>query len=88
MIVRICLYGSHCIRLSWGPLGGYSTDEMTAQGFRAMSSALLNESGKWHPDASARWLVATVTSYHHGADWQQRMAMAQWWSDCLDQLQA
>ncbi|WP_231889568.1 tyrosine-type recombinase/integrase [Erythrobacter neustonensis] len=36
---------------------GYSTDEMTAHGFRAMASTLLNESGKWHPDAIQRALA-------------------------------
>ena len=29
---------------------GYGADEMTAHGFRAMASTLLNESGKWNPD--------------------------------------
>lgn len=36
---------------------GYSTDEMTAHGFRATASTLLNESGKWHPDAIERALA-------------------------------
>jgi integrase len=36
---------------------GYGTDEMTAHGFRAMASTLLNESGKWHPDAIERQLA-------------------------------
>ena len=36
---------------------GYSSDEMTAHGFRAMASTLLNESGKWHPDAIERALA-------------------------------
>lgn len=35
---------------------GFSGDEMTAHGFRAMASTLLNESGKWHPDAIERAL--------------------------------
>jgi len=33
---------------------GYSGDEMTAHGFRAMASTLLNESGKWSADAIER----------------------------------
>ena len=33
---------------------GYTTYEMTARGFRAMASTLLNESGKWNPDAIER----------------------------------
>lgn len=36
---------------------GYSSDEMTAHGFRAMASTLLNESGKWSPDAIERALA-------------------------------
>jgi integrase len=70
---------------------GYSTDEMTAHGFRAMASTLLNESGKWHPDAIERALAhgdsdRVRAAYHRGAHWNERVAMAQWWSDYLDQL--
>ena len=69
---------------------GYASDEMTAHGFRAMASTLLNESGKWHPDAIERDL--TGDSYkvraarHRGAHWQKRVDMAQWWGDYLGQL--
>jgi integrase len=31
---------------------GYGQDEMTSHGFRASASMLLNESGKWHPNAN------------------------------------
>lgn len=70
---------------------GYGTDEMTAHGFRAMASTLLNESGKWHPDAIERALAhgdsdKVRAAYHRGAHWRERVAMAQWWSDHLDQL--
>ena len=70
---------------------GYATDEMTAHGFRAMASTLLNESGKWHPDAIERALAhgdsdKVRAAYHRGAHWQERVKMAQWWSDYLDQL--
>jgi integrase len=70
---------------------GYSGEEMTAHGFRAMASTLLNESGKWHPDAIERALAhkgadTTRGAYHRGAHWAERVAMAQWWSDYLDQL--
>lgn len=70
---------------------GYSSDEMTAHGFRAMASTLLNESGKWHPDAIERALAhgdsdKVRAAYHRGAHWQERVEMAQWWSDYLDQL--
>ena len=70
---------------------GYSGDEMTAHGFRAMASTLLNESGKWHPDAIERALAhgdedRVRAAYHRGAHWKERVEMAQWWSDYLDQL--
>jgi len=72
---------------------GYATDEMTAHGFRAMSSTLLNESGKWNPDALERALSHGDTdkvraACHRGAHWKERIAMAQWWSDYLDELRA
>jgi integrase len=70
---------------------GFTGDEMTAHGFRAMASTLLNESGEWHPDAIERALAHSDenkvrAAYHRGAHWKERVAMAQWWSDYLDQL--
>ena len=70
---------------------GYATDEMTAHGFRAMASTLLNESSKWNPDAIERALAhgdsdKVRAAYHRGAHWQERVEMAQWWSDYLDLL--
>ena len=70
---------------------GYATDEMTAHGFRAMASTLLNESGKFNPDAIERALAHGDTdkvraAYHRGAHWNERVEMAQWWSDYLDTL--
>ena len=72
---------------------GYSSNEMTAHGFRAMASTLLNESGKWHPDAIERALAhgdsdRVRAAYHRGAHWKERVEMAQWWSDYLDRLRA
>ena len=70
---------------------GYASNEMTAHGFRAMASTLLNECGKWHPDAIERALAhgdsdKVRAAYHRGAHWQERVEMAQWWSDYLDTL--
>jgi len=70
---------------------GFSGDEMTAHGFRAMASTLLNESGQWHPDAIERALAhgdddRVRAAYHRGVHWKERIAMAQWWSDHLDTL--
>lgn len=68
---------------------GYTTNEMTAHGFRAMASTLLNESGEWSSDAIERALAhgdsdKVRAAYHRGAHWRERIAMAQWWSDQLD----
>ena len=70
---------------------GYTSEEMTAHGFRAMASTLLNESGKWSPDAIERALAhgdsdKVRAAYHRGAHWNERLEMAQWWSDHLDSL--
>lgn len=70
---------------------GFGGDEMTAHGFRAMASTLLNESGKWSPDAIERALAhkdrdAVRAAYHRGAHWAERVEMAQWWADHLDRL--
>lgn len=70
---------------------GYTSEEMTAHGFRAMASTLLNESGKWNPDAIERALAhgdkdKVRAAYHRGAHWEERVKMAHWWSDYLDQL--
>lgn len=70
---------------------GFTGDDMTAHGFRAMASTLLNESGKWQPDAIERALAhkdrdQVRAAYHRGAHWGERVEMAQWWSDYLDSL--
>jgi integrase len=70
---------------------GFTGDEMTAHGFRAMASTLLNESGQWSPDAIERALAhkdndQVRAAYHRGVHWKERVAMAQWWSDHLDTL--
>ena len=70
---------------------GYTTDEMTSHGFRSTASTLLNESGKWSRDAIERALAhgdadSVRAAYHRGAHWDERVRMAQWWSDYLDQL--
>lgn len=70
---------------------GYSGEEMTGHGFRSTASSLLNESGRWHPDAVERSLdhrdsSAIRGTYHRGAHWNERVTMAQWWADYLDTL--
>jgi integrase len=70
---------------------GFSQNDMTAHGFRSTASTLLNESGKWNPDAIERALShadgnQVRAAYHRGAHWPERVEMAQWWSDHLDML--
>lgn len=70
---------------------GFTTDEMTSHGFRTTASTLLNESGRWSADAIERALAHRDANsvrgiYHRGAHWKERVEMAQWWSDYLDQL--
>ena len=70
---------------------GYSQDEMTAHGFRAMAATLLNECGKWHPDAIERQLGHVEDNdvrraYVRGEHWAERVKMMQYWSDRLEEL--
>jgi len=70
---------------------GYSKDEATAHGFRAMASTLLNESGMWSADAIERQLAHQEgndvrRAYARGEHWDERVRMMQWWADYLDQL--
>ncbi len=51
---------------------GYAGEEMTGHGFRAIASTLLNESGRWNPDAIERALAHKGSdgvrgAYHRGA---------------------
>jgi integrase len=72
---------------------GYTSDEVTAHGLRTKASTLLNESGKWHPDAIERALAhgdsdAVRGIYNRGHYWDERVMMMAWWSDYLDRLRA
>ncbi len=72
---------------------GFDGKTMTAHGFRAMASTLLNESGKWNPDAIERQLGHAESdqvrkAYARGEHWDERVKMMQSWSDYLDQLRS
>lgn len=72
---------------------GFTKDEVTAHGLRSTASTLLNESGLWNPDAIERALAhgmsdAVRGAYHRGQHWDERVRMAQWWSDELDRLKS
>lgn len=70
---------------------GYTKDEMTGHGFRAMASSRLNEMG-WNADAIERQLAhaesnAVRAAYSHGAEYlDERTRMMQAWADYLDSL--
>ncbi len=69
---------------------GYTRDQMTAHGFRAMASTLLNEMG-YRPDLIERQLahgdVDKVRAvYNRAAYMDERRAMMQEWADYLDGL--
>ena len=70
---------------------GFSQAEMTAHGFRAMAATLLNETGKFNPDAIERQLAHMETNairraYTRGEYWDERVRMMQYWSDQLDEM--
>ncbi len=70
---------------------GYANDDVTAHGLRTTGSTLLNESGKWNPDAIERALAHADSNavrgiYNRGQYWEERVKMMQWWSDYLDEL--
>jgi integrase len=70
---------------------GFGKEEMTAHGFRAMAATLLNESGRFNPDAIERQLAhmendGVRRAYTRGEYWDERVTMMQFWSDELDRL--
>jgi integrase len=70
---------------------GYATTEMTSHGFRAAVSSLLNESGKWNPDAIEAELGHVGAdqirkAYHRALYWDERIRMADWWSSEISRM--
>lgn len=64
---------------------GYAQSEMTSHGFRATASTLLNECGKWLPDAIEAELGHVGAdevrrAYHRAMYWDERKKMAAWWA--------
>ena len=69
----------------------YTKNEMTSHGFRASASSILNESGKWNPDAIEAQLAhveanAVRRAYARAEFWKERIEMMDWWGEKLDQL--
>lgn len=70
---------------------GIGKDEATAHGFRASASSMLNESGKWNPDAIEAELGHVEgndvrRAYHRSQYWDERLRMAAWWAAECDRL--
>ncbi len=69
---------------------GYSKDEMSGHGFRAMASTILHEQG-WRSDIIERQLAhaernSIKAAYNHAQHLTERRRMMQAWADYLDQL--
>jgi integrase len=69
---------------------GYTSEDMTAQGFRSMASTLLAEQG-WPPDVIERQLAhmeedEVKAAYNYAQYLPTRRNMMQVWADYLDQL--
>ena len=71
---------------------GFGPDEMTAHGFRASASTMLNER-EFNPDVIEAALAHQHENeirrvYNRAAYWKERVAMMQTWADLLDEFRA
>ncbi|OYZ88478.1 MAG: hypothetical protein B7Y01_04690 [Xanthobacter sp. 17-67-6] len=69
---------------------GFTQDEMTAHGFRATASSILNERG-FPPDVIEAALAhvepnAVRRAYNRATYWPERVALMQAWADMLDEF--
>ena len=70
---------------------GYERTVMTAHGFRAAASTMLNESGDWNADAIEAQLAHVERNdvrraYQRADFWDERVRMMQAWADLLDAM--
>jgi integrase len=70
---------------------GFSSDEMSAHGFRSMATTTLYEQGCWIPDAIERQLAhvegnSIKAAYNYAEHLPERRKMMQSWADWLDSL--
>ncbi|MBY5524064.1 tyrosine-type recombinase/integrase [Rhizobium leguminosarum] len=69
---------------------GVGGSEHTAHGFRSSASSILNESGRFSPDAIEAQLAHLDARevrriYNRATYWDERAKMMQWWADMLDE---
>jgi len=69
---------------------GVGETEHTAHGFRSSASSILNECGKFSPDAIEAQLAHLDARevrriYNRATYWDERVQMMQWWADMLDE---
>lgn len=69
---------------------GFTQDEMTAHGFRAAASSILNERG-FRPDVIEAALGhqdqnEIRRAYNRASYWPERIELMQAWADCIDRL--
>ncbi len=71
---------------------GYTKEEVCSHGFRSTASTLLNESGRFNPDAIEAQLAhrpqggAVRAAYLRGEFFEERVQMMTWWSEYLEKL--
>ena len=70
---------------------GFTNEDVTPHGFRAMASTLLNENG-WPPDVIERQLAHAErnqvrAAYNHAEYLEERRKMMQWYADWLEDPQ-
>lgn len=71
---------------------GLPENAMVGHGWRSVASTILNESGKFEPDAIERQLAhmernSTRASYNYANYLNERRPMMQWYSDHLEELE-
>ena len=69
---------------------GFTKEQITPHGFRAMFSTIANENG-WNRDVIERQLAhveknAVRGAYNHAEYMPERIKLMQWWADWLDGL--
>jgi len=71
---------------------GYTKEEVCTHGFRSTASTLLNESGRFNPDAIEAQLAHRPPGskvrgiYMRGEFFEERVQMMAWWSNYMDTL--